>query len=308
MTTLPSHYGNYKVPPLIEELFRLEAELNQEESSLENAFSFMLLKEDMRYINTPLDVIPFANTGMDGIHYGFLTDFGRVSDLEQAWIVTVSPMDHDDPVWPIACNLQEFLRAVYTDPAALLNSFENGEGYREHAKTQEQRHFDTEEIEIRRRFAERFGIAEIDDIGEYLDQARLRRSREVTLPTDNGIGVVSSSHADPALEDATSSPVSVPEVDRNFDWNERREEIQTFWQKASQDQKYVFLRNAQSAYIFDDPDCLEWFFNRLEQENRKDYAAALAASFQHVLIPEPDYTQVSVAMWGSTDSGDPHQD
>ncbi len=37
--------------------------------------------QDDSYSITPPDLIPFANTGGDGIHFGFLTDFGSVSTL-----------------------------------------------------------------------------------------------------------------------------------------------------------------------------------------------------------------------------------
>lgn len=316
MENLPSHYGSYEVPATLRRLFELERELQQEDTSLEKALAFMLLEEDMRYINTPLDVIPFANTGMDGIHYGFLTDFGQVSNLEHAWIVTVSPMNFDAPVWPIASNLHEFLRAVYTDPSALFNLFENGEDYREYALTQDSREFDEEEQEIRQRLAERFGITLIADMGTYLDEKRAQRSLEADLSTEDQVGVVSEAQAaknevyarQQSLSsdtDSTSSAVKknsiskIPTLDRDFDWDERHEELESFWERASSDEKRVFLRNAQLHSIFQHPTCLETFMNRLQRDNYPEYAANLKSSFHYVLDPQPSHVYSSTIMWGS---------
>ncbi len=74
---------------------------------------------DSRYLNTPLDVISFATPGSDGIHYGFLTDFGQVEDLEKAYIVRVSPMDFDEPVKIIARNIDDFMRILCFSPIVL---------------------------------------------------------------------------------------------------------------------------------------------------------------------------------------------
>lgn len=60
------------------------------------------------YYSSPADSIVFANTGMDGIHYSFLTDFGIHTNLEQAPIICVSPMDFDNCVRIVARNLYEF--------------------------------------------------------------------------------------------------------------------------------------------------------------------------------------------------------
>ena len=41
-------------------------------------------------LNTPLDVIPFSRAEMDGILFGFLTDFSQVINLNHAYIIRVS--------------------------------------------------------------------------------------------------------------------------------------------------------------------------------------------------------------------------
>jgi len=44
-------------------------------------------KENGGYVCSPADSILFANTGMDGVHYSLLTDFGKAADLEQAPVI-----------------------------------------------------------------------------------------------------------------------------------------------------------------------------------------------------------------------------
>src|SRR4051812_6794650 len=94
------NYGKYSIPKSLDKLITLEKQLNHEGvlnygGLLGYYFSYEGI--DSRYLNTPLDLISFARPGVDGIHYGFLTDFGQVKNLETAYIVRVSPMDFDDP-------------------------------------------------------------------------------------------------------------------------------------------------------------------------------------------------------------------
>lgn len=336
MTALPTHYGTYEIPSLIRQLFELEQELQQEDLSLDRAFPCMLIEDDFRYSFTPLDVIPLASAGMDGIHYGLLTDFGLAPDLDQAWIVTVSPMDSDCPIRPVAANLLDWLRAMYTDADALINAFEHGADYREYVRTREPHEPDEEASEIRRRLAERFGIIPITDMGAYLDEMREQRKQAVDRETEDGVGVVSTQRtadlggqaaagrivragdsSDPVIlaedqgdpviradDPAASgmehlSPTALPALDRDFDWGERREEIQSFWAQASSDDKHVFLRNAQLYSIFQQPSCLEWFMDRLKRDGLPEYAANLGSSFEYMLEPQAQASHTSVIMWSS---------
>jgi hypothetical protein len=67
--------------------------------------------EDYRYPDTPPDLLPFACTGGDGIHFGVLTDFGTARALDRAPIVCVSPTN-DPAVTLVAANIKEFLAVV----------------------------------------------------------------------------------------------------------------------------------------------------------------------------------------------------
>ena len=61
---------------MIFKLIELEERLNKKEHSLD-PIGFMPITQHFSYWITPPDVIPFAHTGGNGIHFGFLTDFGK---------------------------------------------------------------------------------------------------------------------------------------------------------------------------------------------------------------------------------------
>lgn len=109
------NYGKYSIPKTLKKIIDLQNQLVNE-GLLEYGdllgYYFSYEGPDSRYLNTPLDVISFARPGVDGIHFGFLTDFGQVEDLENAYIVRVSPMDFDGPVKIVARNIQDFLRII----------------------------------------------------------------------------------------------------------------------------------------------------------------------------------------------------
>lgn len=68
-----NYYGKYAVPETVRGLFEFEQELRAEDLSLDFNLGLIMTQEDIRYMSTPPDVIPFASCGVDGIHYGFLT-------------------------------------------------------------------------------------------------------------------------------------------------------------------------------------------------------------------------------------------
>lgn len=98
-------FGDYDKPELLIKLEEYQAKGNSWEH-----LGFYI-DFDHHYAMTPLDVIPFAGTGGDGIHFGFLTDFGNEKDLENAPIVLVSP-SNDPPLKLVANNLRDFLKIV----------------------------------------------------------------------------------------------------------------------------------------------------------------------------------------------------
>lgn len=96
-------FGDYKKPELLMKL--------EEYQSKGGSWEYLgfYIEYDHHYSATPLDVIPFAGTGGDGIHFGFLTDYGNEKDLASAPIVCVSP-SNDPPLKLVANNLKDFLK------------------------------------------------------------------------------------------------------------------------------------------------------------------------------------------------------
>jgi hypothetical protein len=123
------NYGKYEVPPTLNTLIKLEKELDHEGYSMWEVLGFTFEDSHYRYFNTPSDVVVFAMTGGDGIHYGFLTDYGTAADLENAPIVEVSPMSFDRPVKVVANNLKEFIRIAMLDSSMLYMEYANEEAY-----------------------------------------------------------------------------------------------------------------------------------------------------------------------------------
>ena len=83
---IKSNYGKYSIPKMLDRVIQFQNQLNKEGLLKHGDLLGLYFKYDdldSRYLNTPLDVISFAWPGADGIHFGFLTDFGQVKDLEQ---------------------------------------------------------------------------------------------------------------------------------------------------------------------------------------------------------------------------------
>lgn len=119
---------NYSVPRTLQLLIDLELKLGDPELFYKG-LHFYLSPADFRYDATPPDVIVFGHIGVDGIHYGFSTADGLISDLEEAPIVCVCPMDFNQPTRLIAENLRAFLRVNQTDEALFYNEFTNEDSY-----------------------------------------------------------------------------------------------------------------------------------------------------------------------------------
>src|SRR5690606_25918971 len=110
-----NYLGKYlQMPPTFEKLKKLELILEKEGYSLERDLGLILQCDYFAYDVTPYDVITFASTGCDGIHFGLLTDFGTVSDLEDAFVVCISPMDFGSHIKIVARNIREFVGLICT--------------------------------------------------------------------------------------------------------------------------------------------------------------------------------------------------
>jgi hypothetical protein len=252
------NYGKYPVPKTLLQVIDLQAELAKEGLlRYGDLLGYYFSLDDFRYLNTPLDLLSFASTGGDGIHYGFLTDFGLVEDLEEAYIVRVSPMDFDDPIKIVARNLRDFLRMMYCAPASLdlldINSTE--EYCKEMGREDSIIIGEYQSPQVRMIFMETFQLEPLQDIYSYLTTVKNERSKQTVLRTNDGLGVVNniSSHA---LTHMTLK------LNRNLTLT--LNEVYTFFEAASPESKLGLLRDAQSyGLIFDNEEVKEYLREQL---------------------------------------------
>ncbi len=184
-----AHFGKYEIPPTLLKLFGLERELGAE--WMDRRLGLMPVHDNMRYESTPPDFIPFAQPGMDGIHYCFVTDFGTVTDLEEAYIAVVSPMDFGSHIWLAARNLRDFLALWCSDRAPLFNRFKDELAYLAYVEAEgaarEQAGF--EQLEAEERLRNSLGLTPLGDIAGYMRRLREERSRHICIRTLDSIGV-----------------------------------------------------------------------------------------------------------------------
>lgn len=190
---------------LLENVRVLEQELTREglDRPLEH-IHFRFADNDFRYWITPPDLHVFADTGCDGIHYGFLTDFGRITDLTEAPIVCVSPTD-DPPLRIIARSLEDFFRLVVTIGSAgelgnLVSIRTPRQWERYWADLARERHDEETDPEHRTFFQHRrtvlhrlriaLGLEPIPDVMRYLSDLESERQAAGCIPTIDGLGVV----------------------------------------------------------------------------------------------------------------------
>jgi hypothetical protein len=244
------------MPPTIEKLHKLEREIEKEGHSLSD-LSLYLEFNFSPYENTPYDVITFASTGVDGIHFGFLTDFGTVSDLENAFVVCISPMDFDSHIKIVARNIREFLNLVCTMKDALtisnFNILEEEGQYIRLLKELKQVEPEDEEFEedanyVVEKIIATFDSERIEDVYHYVEgKVRTEREQQTILSTLDGLGII-------PVENITSNflPYKL-EKDMTIDM----EEVKAFFNSATTESKMAFFRDVQFTYLIADEIALK---------------------------------------------------
>jgi hypothetical protein len=268
------NYGSLST--LIQELIDFEQELEENRHSLD--FDLGLIMErgrGIRYMSTPPDVIPFARAGVDGLQYGFLTDFGAIADLAQAPVVCVSPM-HWNGVWLVARNLHEFLSIVYTDNSPLTHYYEHTDAYLHDLARRQAPVYDERRQMVRELFRTRFGIHPIEDMVRYIKDLRMARRRSIAVQTLNGLGVV------PVFaEQRAHTPFSLPDT---LHWERDGSKIQGFFLNATEESRLAFIRDAQTKHLFTD-SCLRAFVtSQLRAMGLSDAADHLDESYYTVVM------------------------
>ncbi|MFE4242439.1 hypothetical protein [Peribacillus butanolivorans] len=259
-----SYLGKYlKMPPTIEKLHKLDKEIEKEGYSL-SELSLYLEFDFSPYENTPYDVITFASTGVDGIHFGFLTDFGTVSDLENAFVVCISPMDFDSHIKIVARNIREFLNLVCTMKGALtisnFNILEDEGQYIRLLKELKQVEPEDEEFEenanyVVEKIIAAFGSEPIEDVYHYVEiKVREQRAQQTILPTLDGLGII-------PVDNVTSSHI-LYKLEKDMTIN--MEEVKAFFNSATTESKLAFIRDVQFTYVITDEVAFkEWVISEM---------------------------------------------
>lgn len=243
------NYGKYAIPKKLNQIIELQQHLN-DTGQLKYGdilgYYFSYENIDARYLNTPLDVIPFARPGTDGIHFGFLTDFGQVEDLHDAYIVRVSPMDFDAPVHIVARNIEDFIRNICFYPNAMdmldITSKNNEvlDFLNQHPMLQKEMILNSNEYTIQRIVYDKFQLDPIENFENYFPLIHQQRTSETIRPTIDLIGIVKKDY---------DSEESLDNVGL-FNVENREQltisEVKAFFETATYVAKLVFLRETQS--------------------------------------------------------------
>ncbi|WP_226001123.1 hypothetical protein [Paenibacillus sp. BJ-4] len=272
-------YGS--ATPLIEALIEFEQELEANRHSL--GFDLGLIMEQgraPRYMATPPDVIPFAHAGVDGIHYGFLTDFGLEKDLSQAPIVCVSPVDWTG-VWVVARHLQDFLSVVFTENSSLKRYYVNGQDYSGHIDQRTAQAADERTQFVRECFRERFSIQPIQDMAVYIDNLRSERKQIEAAPTLNGLGIRRFSTA----KHHSSNKGALLSVAEPFHWEQQGEAVRELFRSGSYEARLAFIRDAQTRHLFTHSALRAFVAGQLKSMGLSEAAACLEESY-YTVIPD----------------------
>ncbi len=255
--SLRESYGAYEVPDEVYRLFDLERELNSMDLTLDS-IGFQPCFHNFSYSITPPDLIPFAHTGGDGTHFGFLTDFGEAPNLMEAPIVCVSPTN-DPPIRYMAQNLHEFLDLVSSVPHAdiLESIWTNPEEKHIQKVIAEFSEYDTAEWKekcerIFECFREKFHTSQVD-IGPYLQGALKKRADSISISTLDGLGIIGR---DEIRMSSNQYPFDMNKLIDKEDF----EKVDDYVKGLSRAEKLAFIRDANYLVVLT-PDYREKFFS-----------------------------------------------
>ena len=227
---------NFNIPTLITELEELQNKNAYDGEEFEFWIDF---HDDSRYSICPIDAIPFASTGNNGIHFAFLTDFGTNENLEQAPIICVAP-SYDPPVNLVAKNLHGFLSLITTieNSTLLADRYKTQEDFEKRKNEWFEGFLSEPEIsEPRKKLAEtlrtKFDLKRISDIVSYTNQIRETRASEIDYESMDGLGI--------KLDD--------DETIAEFDYSKNPEDVIRFLSNANKSSRLLFYRNSYYAYI-----------------------------------------------------------
>lgn len=239
-------YGAYDMPQEIKDLLQLEEDLTRKGLSME-IIGIRPVHSYYSYSITPPDLIPFADTGGDGIHFGFLTEFGQIENLNSAPIVCVTPTN-DPPIRLLARTIREFLDLASSVPyIELLEQWSTCGDEASLLEEQKQLEEDTP-IELRNkrkeifaRLQDRFGTRQ-KNVHSYIQEVLQEREGKLALPTMDRLGVIGTRNNLQRYEFDFSHTLEEKELER----------MKSFLSTACEEEKLAFIRDANYRYIVDE--------------------------------------------------------
>jgi len=232
-------------------------------------------------------VIVFGNTGMDGIHYGFLTDYGQVESLEEAPIVCVSPMDFDTPVRIAAANIRDFLSIDQADRPLFYNHFSSESHYLETkrgwAEEAANSPYQKSEEELQQQAAvkalvrERISLTDITQPYAYVQSITQQRKERITIATQDGLGVIEPQNDSDNGTNSVSldTPIMYVHKDEDLDL----EELAHYLQTAPRLVQLALIRDIQMNFVMEEWISLQKLVtSRLQALGQKDEAKRIASN------------------------------
>ena len=247
------YLGKYKKPEI---LSKLEFYQENGKANWENLEFY--IKYDYLYGITPIDIIPFAYTGNNGIHFGFLTDFGLITDLNDVPIVCLAT-SYDPPINIVAKNLKQFLSFLsYAEQSSLLadiydNQIDFDNRKKEFLECQMEKEYVSKRMETIETLKHDFEIELESDIISKIKKYRTKRDSLINTKTVDGIGLIFKNNSE-IIE---------------FDYNKSIIKIRTFLENSNINSRFKFYRQSTFMYFINDLD--DWEIKRLMIEHmRKD--------------------------------------
>lgn len=243
---LKYEYGSYSIPVEVFKLIELEEKLKKEGQSLDT-IGFMPITHHFSYHITPPDFIPFAHTGGNGIHFGFLTDFGKNKDLNEAPIACVSPTD-DPPIRYLARDIGEFLNLASSVPhVEMLENFwpyestTSMESILNEFNSEPDIEWNNQREWVFRHLQETFKTEPLQ-VQAYVQEVLKERKEKIAIPTFDGLGIVGSLDPD--------------KQGRRYSFDDQRRQngeelirMKNFLTSANTEEKLAFIRDAYFWYI-----------------------------------------------------------
>ncbi|PYE47832.1 hypothetical protein HUB98_24590 [Paenibacillus barcinonensis] len=256
--------SDYKIPELLQEMMVWEQTIKHEVPYLETPTGYFLQfdpHDHGGYLSSPADAIVFANTGMGGIHFSFLTDFGHASDLSLAPIICVDPMAFGHYARIVASNIREFFALGFSGHEdLLLNEFESKQQYLDYVKEQEEntseseyfdrKRWDREKKQVQDWAVQHFNFKLVPDGYSYIQEAQQLRRSEVIVDTLDGLGVALGKGAWSDFKGVV--PHLHPWHGKEIPYDQE-EQLKFFISSADQIGLFSLIRDSQ-AQGFDDPD------------------------------------------------------